>query len=290
MKRVEILPSREYEHPRRLIGKVIKVAAAQIDTRTPAKPEKICGILDSAAEKDAALVVFPELCLTGLDKNLSETVPGPSLETVAAKTKELGVYTVVGLLESYRQKFYNTAVLIGPKGLVGKYRKIHPWHPSEDLLPVEIGDLGYPVFDTSIGKIGILICYDTWFPEPSRISTLKGAEIIAVPIQAALRSLFDYILRTRALENHVWIVGANGVATHKASGLVWKTTGLSQIVSPYGETLAQADAEKEETIFASIDVKAASHDKQLLPGSLWKKADLFWARRPETYERILDKV
>ena len=284
-----MFPSREYEHPRKLVGTTVKVAAGQIDTSTPPKLEKVYDLLESIALSGASLVVFPELCLTGLNKNLSETVPGPSTEALAAKAKELGIFVVVGLLEKHRQKFYNTAVLIGPEGIAGKYRKIHPWYPSEYPVPVEWGDLGYPVFNTNIGKIGMLICYDVWFPEPARILALQGAEIIAVPIKASLRSAFDYILRTRALENHVWIVGANGIAVAEAGGMAWKITGLSQIVSVYGEVLAQAGSEKEETIYADIDVKAATHDKQLLPGAEWEKTDLFWERKPETYHIILNK-
>jgi predicted amidohydrolase len=292
IRKINILPTCEYEYVRNPVGKLVKVAAVQIEPRLDEEDrilEKACDFLKLSAEEGASLIVFPELSLTGLMKTTSETVPGPSTELLATEAKKHGVYVVVGLLEKYKGKFYNTAVLIGPGSVVGKYRKIHPWYPSEDEIPVEPGDLGYPVFKTKIGKIGMMICYDAWFPEPARVLALKGAEIIAVPTHTGLHSMFDYILRTRALENHVWIVGANGIATLEEKGIAWRIVGRSQIVSIFGEVLAEASSEKEAVIYSRIDVRAATHNKQLLPGVEWEKSDLFWARKPETYDIILNK-
>jgi len=292
MRKIKLLPTREYEYVRKPVGELVKVAAVQIEPRLYEEDrilKKVCDLLKSAAAEEASLVVFPELALSGLMRATSETVPGPSTEVLVAKAKEYGFYVVVGLLERCKEKFYNTAVLIGPDGIVGKYRKIHPWYPSEDEIPVEPGDLGYPVFTTNIGKIGMMICYDSWFPEPARVLALKGAEIIAVPTYTGLHSEFDYIFRARALENHVWIVGANGIATLEEKGIAWRIVGRSQIVSIFGEVLAEASSEKEETIYAKIDTRAATCNKQLLPGAIWKKSDLFWARKPETYDIIMSE-
>jgi len=295
MSLIKTYPTREYEYPRTLVGELVKVAAVQIEPRLTEKNgtlEKFYRCLESAAGKGASLVVFPELSLTGLLKATAETVPGPSTEALAIKAREHGVYAVIGMLEKYKEKFYNTAVLIGPSGIIGKYRKIHPWYPSESLIPVQSGDLGYPVFSTDIGKIGMMICYDAWFPEPARALALGGAEIIAFPTHTGLHSCFDYILRTRALENHVWIAGANGVGAFTINSaetaIVDIIVGRSQIVSIFGQVLAEASSHNEEIIYASIDVKAATHDKQLLPGDEWgEKADLFWARKPETYGVVM---
>jgi N-carbamoylputrescine amidase len=293
MRKIKLLPTREYEYARKPVGELVKVAAVQIEPRLDEEDrilKKVCDLLKSAVAEEASLVVFPELALTGLMRATAETVPGSSTEVLATKAKEYGVYVVVGLLEKYKEKFYNTAVLIGPGGIVGKYRKIHPWYPSEDEIPVEPGDLGYPVFITNIGKIGMMICYDSWFPEPARVLALKGAEIIAVPTCTGLHSEFDYIFRARALENHVWMVGANGIATLEEKGIAWRIVGRSQIVSVFGEVLAEASSEKEETIYAGIDVRAATHNKQLLPGTRWGKSDLFWARKSKTYDLILRQI
>jgi len=289
MRRINILPTREHEYTREPSGEFSKVAAVQTEPRLDEEDqilEKIRNLTISAAAKGASLIVFPELSLTGLMKTTAEIVPGPSTKALAATAKKLGVYVVAGLLEKCNKKFYNTAVLFGPGGIVGKYRKIHPWYPSEAQVPVQPGDDGYPVFNTNIGRIGMMICYDAWFPEPARVMALKGAEIIVVPTITGLHSAFDYILKTRALENHVWIVAANGIATLEDKGVAWKVIGRSQIVSISGEVLAEASCEKEETIYARIDVKAASQNKQLLPGSEWTKSDLFAARKPKTYDLI----
>jgi len=292
IRKINILPTREYEYVRKPFGKLVKVAAVQIEPRLDEEDrilEKASDCLKSAAEEGASLVVFPELSLTGLMRTTSETVPGPSTGALAAKAKDYGVYVVVGLLEKYKRKFYNTAVLIGPDGIIGRYRKIHPWYPSEHNVPIEPGNLGYPIFTTNIGRIGMMICYDAWFPEPARVLALRGAEIIAVPTHTGLHSMFDYILKTRALENHVWMIGANGVASLEEKGIAWRIVGRSQIVSISGEVLAEASSEKEEIIYAKIDAKAATSNKQLLPGAEWEKSDLFWARKPETYGIILNK-
>jgi predicted amidohydrolase len=292
IKKIKSIPTHEYEFPRRIVGKLIKVAAVQMEPRLNEKDrtlEKICHFIKSTAHEGASLVVFPELSLTGLIKTTSETVPGPSTEVLVTEAKKHDVHVVVGLLEKCNKKFYNTSVLIGPHGIIGKYRKIHPWCPSEDMVPVDHGDLGYPVFTTSIGKVGMMICYDVWFPEPARVLALKGAEIVAVPLLTGLNSAFDYLLRTRALENHVWIIGANATATLEEGGIGWRIIGRSQIVSVFGEVLGEASEENEEIIYAKIDVKAATHTKQLLPGRKWKKSDLFQARKPENYRIILNK-
>jgi len=295
MSLIKTYQTREYEYPRALVGEPVKVAAVQIEPRLCEENgmlEKFYSYLESATGKGASLVVFPELSLTGLMKATAETVPGPSTEALAMKAREHGVYVVIGMLERYKKRFYNTAVLIGPSGIIGKYRKIHPWYPSESQIPVQPGDLGYPVFPTDIGKIGMMVCYDAWFPEPARVLALGGADIVAFPTHTGLHSCFDYILQTRALENHVWIIGANGVGTFKINAaettIAETMVGRSQIVSIFGQVLAEASSHNEDIIYASLDVKVATQDKQLLPGNEWgKKADLFWARKPETYGAIV---
>lgn len=292
LRKIRVIPTYEYEFTRKTIGDLVKVAAVQMEPKLDKKDqnlEKICDFIKSAADEGASLVVFPELSLTGLIRTMAETVPGPSTNVLTTESKKHNMHIVVGLLEKCNKKFYNSSVLIGPNGIIGKYRKIHPWYPSEDSVPVNSGDLGYPVFTTNIGKVGMMICYDAWFPEPARVLALKGAEIIAIPLHTGLNSAFDYILRTRALENHVWIIAANATVTLEEKGIGWRIIGRSQIISIVGEVLAEASEENEEIIYAKIDVKAATSDKQLLPGTEWKKTDLFWARKPENYSIISNK-
>lgn len=157
--------------------------------------EKMLRFVDDAADQGGNLVVFPEFCLPGLHPSFNmlsvnpeannywisaaEYVPdGPSVQTLIAKAKERNIYiswTMVERDSEYRNKFYNCAVLVGPEGFVGKYRKIH--QPGTERLYLHPGN-EIKVFDTKIGKIGIMICFDRIWPELARCLRLQGAEII----------------------------------------------------------------------------------------------------------------
>lgn len=276
----------------------IKVAAVQMEPKIFDKEgnlNKILQFVDEAAGNGAKLIVFPECALTGYvflnrteTEKVAETIPGPSTYKLIEKAKEHNVYIVVGLVEKDGDKFYNAAILVGPEGYIGKYRKVHPWWPAESAWPVTAGDLGFPVYSTAIGKIGMMICYDAWFPEPARCLALGGADIIAFLTNAvgvpAGFACFDHILQTRAIENHVWIVGADRIGVERDVPFA----GRSQIVDIYGDVIVEASLDKEEIIYTTIDVKAATETKQLVPGL--EKSDLFWARKPASYAIIYEPV
>src|SRR5262249_56129819 len=145
------------------------------------------GLINRAIERGAELIVLPELSNTGyMFKSreeafaLSEPVPdGPTVKAwseIAAKHK---LHLVAGICERDGARLFNSAVLIGPDGYIGTFRKVHLW--NEENLFFEPGDLGFPVFHTPIGRIGIAICYDGWFPETYRLAALQGADIVCVP-------------------------------------------------------------------------------------------------------------
>lgn len=274
----------------------IKVAAVQMEPKLldkEANLKKILAYIDEAAAKGAKLIVFPECALTGYvlrgkeeTAKVAETIPGPSTDIIAEKAAARGVYIVLGMVEVYGINFYNAAVLIGPEGVIGKYRKNHPWYGAEADWPVTAGDLGYPVFETAIGNIGMMICYDAWFPEPARILALGGADIIAFPTNAvavpAGFAAFDHILQTRAIENHVWVIAADRIGVEREIPFA----GRSQIIDIYGDVMVEASPDKEEIIYAIIHPKAATRDKMLVPGL--PASDLWWARRPATYKAIVE--
>ena len=216
----------------------------------------------------------------------AEAVPGPSTEVLAQKAREKGVYIVAGMVESHETDFYNVSVLVGPQGYIGKYRKMHPWNPAEESWPITPGETsqGFPVFETEIGNIGMCICYDMWITETARILALNGADIIAFPTNTvavpAGQAVFDHVLRTRALENHVWIVGADRIGIEREVPFA----GRSQIVDPYGNVMVEASADREEIVYADIQPAIASRDKMLVPDL--PAADLWWIRRPESYSKI----
>jgi predicted amidohydrolase len=144
-------------------------------------------LIAKAASQGAELVVLPELSNSGYvfqsraeAFELAEPIPsGPTTAAWAAATAEHGLYLVAGICERDGDKLYNSAVVIGPEGYIGTFRKVHLWN-AENLY-FEPGNLGFPVFHTPIGRIGVAICYDGWFPEAYRLAALQGADIVCVP-------------------------------------------------------------------------------------------------------------
>jgi predicted amidohydrolase len=188
-------------------------------------------IADAARQK-ADLVVLPE-ALTATGNGLSyaqaaESVPGPSTEYFGELAYKYGLHLVVGLVEREKHLIYNTAALIGPDGgLIGKYRKVAL--PRTEIEAGITPGTEYPVFDTKLGRIGMMICYDGFFPEPARQLSLRGAEIIAFPV-AGCNPL---LVAARACENHVFVASS----TYCDTNLNWM---ISAIYDREGRVLAQA--------------------------------------------------
>jgi N-carbamoylputrescine amidase len=144
-------------------------------------------LIERAADQGANLVVLPELCSTGYVFSnreeafaVAEEVPaGPTASAWIECAARHRLHLVAGICERAGNKLYNSAVVIGPDGYVGTFRKVHLW--NEEALYFEPGDLGFPVFHTPIGRIGVAICYDGWFPETFRLCALQGADIVCVP-------------------------------------------------------------------------------------------------------------
>ena len=185
-----------------------------------------------AARQKADLVVLPET-LTATGNGLTyaqaaEPIPGPSTEYFGELARQHGLYMVVGLVERDGHLIFNTAVLIGPGGkLIGKYRKV-ALPRTEIEAGITPGDQ-YPVFDTKLGRIGMMICYDGFFPEPARQLSIRGAEIIAFPV-AGCNPL---LAAARACENHVFLVSS----TYSDVALHWMPTA---VYDQEGRILAQA--------------------------------------------------
>jgi predicted amidohydrolase len=192
------------------------------------------------------------------------------LDAIAEKARQYKSYVVAGLLESEGGRTYNTAVLVDREGrIAGKYRKTHlPLAEVEDgITPGS----DYPVFDTDFGRIGILICWDYVFPEPTRILRLKGAEIVLVPIAGDSGTRhWDTITRARAIDNGVFLV------TSISQGLA------SRIVDPDGEVLAEA---MEGLATADIDLAKETRVWWLSvgPADGEGKSLYIQERRPDTY-------
>ena len=241
----------------------IKLALAQISSKRENKKanlQKIEEFTVKAREQAADLVIFPELSLTGYvvkDQiyELAETIPGPSTKKIEAIAKKTGVHIIFGmpeLSEKTKATIFNTAVLVGPKGLIGKYRKRYlPTHSVfEEKRYFRPGDQT-AAFTTPLGKIGLCICYDLFFPEVCRLTRLKGAQLIVVisASPAIRKSFFEVLTAARALENTAFLAYVN-LAGVEEELQFW---GGSRLVSPTGDVLAKAKYDKEDFVICEVD-------------------------------------
>ncbi len=270
----------------------VKIAAVQIDPKLMAKKENLDKIIlniKSAASNRANLIVFPECALTGyVFENLEEaipsmeTIPGPSTNELVKCCRETGVYVVMGLLEIDGRRCFNAAVLVGPEGLVGKYRKIHlPFLGIDRFL--DRGDKPFQVYQTPVGNIGILICYDCTFPESARVMTLMGADILALPTNwpKGREKAPGLVVPTRAFENKVYVAAVDRVGSERGTDFI----GLSKIIDTNGDALAAASGDSEEIIYAEVSLSSARQKRTILKAGVFEW-DFISDRRPELYGEI----
>lgn len=201
-------------------------------TEAQEKREQFAPLIAKAAEKKAELIVLPE-CLTyyGSGKSYAECaepIPGPSTKYFGKLAKRHDLYLVAGLLERDNHLIYNVAVLIGPDGeVVGKYRKVTL--PRGEIEGGITPGKDYPVFDTRFGKVGMMVCYDGFFPEVARRLSNRGAELIAWPVWGCN----PLLAAARAAENHVFLISS----TYTDVSSNWT---LSAVYGRDGKVLSQA--------------------------------------------------
>jgi 5-aminopentanamidase len=274
-------------------GRVTRMAAAQIEARTfdpQANLDKVIQWIATAASQGAELVVFPECALTGYmlsaeeARSVSEPVPGPRSQRLVEACRTAGVLAVVGTIERDAQgRCFNTAVLLGPSGVLGRYHKTHLICLGVDRFLTPGGSLPGP-FETPLGRLGMLICYDLRFPEPARVLGLAGAQAVLLPTawpQAA--TLYpDHVARTRAAENGLFIVAADHVGEERGG----RYLGRSLIVGPDGEVLAQAGRDEEALLIADVDLARSDRKHRVFIPAEYE-IDLHADRRPDLYGPIV---
>lgn len=233
----------------------VTIATVQFDPKL-GEPEdnlvKMSGFISRiASQQKVDLIVFPELVTSGYElgvrfTEVAQRVPGPSINLMAQRAAEFGVYVAFGLVtkEKVESVIYNSAVLVGPDGeLVGTYNKVHL--RGEERMAFREG-FKFPVFDTEIGSIGLMLGWDLAFPEVARSLALEGAEIVCALSnwEAAYMDEYQTYVKSRALENSVYIASSNRVG----EDVTLNFGGQSMIVGPRGEVYAQIKAEtkKEE--------------------------------------------
>lgn len=270
--------------------------------------QRMKSFVETEAKQGAELIVLPELVNTGYISPVgvgqpvgfedmdftqfasrfwraAEPIPGPTTEALSEVTRRYGVYVVLGMAQHHpviRGTLYNSGVLIGPRGVIGVHHKMH--------IPLEEKHFFYPgntseVFQTELGNIGIVICYDARFPELSRVLTLKGAEIICnmlvIPLTTGLKIVVpdaeNYLIHrgfTRAQENGVYFISAS------LPGREGKTQflGHSCIAAPNGETIVASQTTEEDVIRATLTEERLINFRTAM--------NLLLDRRPEMYSTI----
>ncbi|MBN2539555.1 MAG: acyltransferase [Deltaproteobacteria bacterium] len=238
-------------------------------------------------KSDADLLVLPELFNTGYvfaSKDeaiaLSEQIPqGRTTQKLCDVAKETGTFIVGGLAEKSTDGIFNSAVLVSPDGYVGRYRKVHLFF--EEKLWFDPGDEGFRVYDIGVCKVGIMICFDWFFPESMRALSLMGADVICHPANLVLPFCQD-AMKTRCIENHVFAITANRTGTESREGKSLQFTGRSQIIGPDGRIICRAGEDSQEAGTAEIDVKSARDKKINIHNHL------FDDRRPDYYGELVD--
>ena len=202
---------------------------------------------------------------------LAEPIPGPSTEALAKLARDLKVVIIGSLFERRAAGIYhNTAVILDADGsLLGKYRKMHI--PDDPLYYEKFyftpGDLGFPNFDTKFGRIGVLVCWDQWYPEGARLASLGGANIIFYPTAigwhpsekqefgAAQLDAWRTIQRSHAIANGVFVAAVNRVGFEGPPESGLEFWGHSFVSDPFGRVLAEGSADKEEILIVECDPK-----------------------------------
>jgi predicted amidohydrolase len=260
----------------------MKIAAVQLNCHLnePARNRRRALQLIESAQAD--LYVLPELFASGYLFSsreqvwaMAESIPdGETCRQLGETAHKRACHIVAGLAEKAGTCVYNTSVLIGPRGVVAYYRKIHLF--SEEKQWFDPGDKPFAVHDIGSCKLGMMICFDWLFPESMRSLTLQGAQVICHSANLVL-PFCQQAMTTRCLENSVFAVTANRVGLDRQADKKLRFTGRSQITGTRGEILAQAGKLQEEVIVAEINPKRAD-EKWLNPAN-----HLLQDRRPSLY-------
>jgi predicted amidohydrolase len=267
----------------------MKIAGVQLDVALMDVEGNLARMIDRLRETTAAgakLTVFPECALCGYcfasleeARPFAQTIPGPATERMRAACQQLDTHAIFGMLELDGARIFNAAVLVGPAGVIGSYRKVHLPYLGIDMF-TSYGDRPFAVHSAGEARVGMNICYDAAFPEAARSLALLGADLIALPTNwpPGAECTAASVINARALENAVYYIAVNRVGTERGFEFI----GRSKIVDTSGQTMAETRGMGEEILYAEIDV-ARSRRKHIIrvPGK--HEIDRLADRRPEMY-------
>jgi N-carbamoylputrescine amidase len=274
----------------------IRVACLQMEPHVGDKAGNVARslqLIERAAEAGARLVVLPELTSSGYvfatreeAFSLAESVPGgPTTQAWMEAAHRHGIVIAAGICERDGEVLYNAAVVVGPDGFIGKYRKNHLW-AAENLF-FEPGNLGIPVFRIGAGRIACAICYDIWFPETFRLAALQGADMLCVPTNWVpmpaqpenLPVMANILAMSGAHSNSMFVAAADRVGVERGQPFL----GNSLIVSHTGWPLAgPASADTEAMLIADVNLADARRKRTLNEFN-----QLLRDRRTDVYDEML---
>ena len=269
----------------------VVIAIAQFHPRLdelPSNLNRMGDIIDHICNvQKVDLIIFPELATTGYEcgvkfTELAEQVPGFTIETLGARVARYETHLAFGMVVKHKVEsvVYDAAILLGPDGaMLGQYHKVH-LKPEE--RPIFRGGFRLPIFPTSFGTIGLLLGWDLAFPEAARALAIDGAEMLVVPANWETQSIEEWktYLRARALENSIFVAGANRVGEE----YTYAFGGESAVIGPRGETLASVgrdenDRPKEAYAIAKIDLDNVKKYREEL--------QTMQSRQPATYRSVV---
>ena len=267
----------------------MKIAAIQMDfsiTDNAGNVARMIAQLGIAAREGARLVVFPECAVPGYcfgslveAQPFAEPIDGPSVSAMTSACREQNCYAVFGMLERDGERIFNVAVLTGPQGVIGVYRKVHLPYLGVDMYTTP-GDRPFAIHEIEGLKIGLLICYDAAFPEATRSLALLGADLIALPTNwpPGAETMASCSIPCRAMENQVYFAAVNRVGVERGFQFI----GESSICAPNGQVITRAPGTTASTLYAHID-PLVSRQKRIVRVPEKHIIDRLADRRPEFY-------
>ncbi|SHJ90187.1 Predicted amidohydrolase [Dethiosulfatibacter aminovorans DSM 17477] len=245
----------------------VKIACIQTEVKLKDKEANmaiVISLMEEASTNGANLIVLPELFNTGYTFNnrteitsLAEPIPeGRTVQELIDYAKEKNIYIVGSLPEREGIDLYNTSVLVGPNGYIGKYRKTHLC--GDEIYWFESGNLGYPVFHTEIGRIAMIICLDGYYPETYRICALQKADLICIPtnwahcdhLPAPWHTMGPTLTMANALSNHIFVAACSRVG--QEPGISY--AGHSLVASPTGAPISTIAGKNQQIIYAECNL------------------------------------
>ena len=289
------------------MGRFLNVAAAQLGPSSLSKEQtvsRMVELMEEAGKQGVTLLVFPELSLTpyfatkvhsSVEAFFEDSLPSPVTQPLFHTARQAGLFFVLPYAERDGSKYYNSAAVIAPEGVVlGKYRKMHipgwvePQWEGLNILEKRYfsgGNLGFPVVAIPTTQIGTCICYDRRFSESYRSLALQGAELLCVPYNTPTfrqprevgQETSEILLRAGAMENQVFVIAVGKAGIEDGAEYI----GGSAIIAPTGKILAKAQTTGDELIVTTIDLDDIT--------ALRKQWDFLADRRPEEYHQIITK-